>query len=41
MVKRVRKKVPALKIITHYGVGYELAPESISQVRQVMKGCHS
>ena len=37
MVKRVRKKVPALKIITHCGVGYELAPESASAVRQAMR----
>jgi DNA-binding response OmpR family regulator len=37
MVKRVRKKVPALKIITHWGVGYELAPESASAVRQAMR----
>jgi len=37
MVKRVRKKARELRIITHYGEGYELAPESIAEVRSVMR----
>lgn len=36
-VKRVRKKAPAIKIITHYAEGYELAAESVRAVRQAMR----
>lgn len=37
MVKRIRKKAPAIRIITHWGEGYELAPETMTTVRQVMR----
>lgn len=36
-VKRVRKKAPVIRIITHYAIGYELDPQSVRAVRQVMQ----
>jgi DNA-binding response OmpR family regulator len=38
MVKRLRRALPWLRIKTHYGYGYEMAPESIARVRQAMRG---
>jgi predicted dithiol-disulfide oxidoreductase (DUF899 family) len=38
MVKRLRRALPWLRIKTHYGYGYEMAPESIARVRQAMQG---
>lgn len=37
-VKRIRKKVAgAIRIRSHYGMGYELEPESKNWVKQMMK----
>lgn len=36
-VKRVRAKLIGLEIITHYAYGYELGPDSLEAVRDVMK----
>jgi hypothetical protein len=36
-VKRIRAKTkPVIRIRTHYGIGYELEPDSRKQVRQII-----
>jgi DNA-binding response OmpR family regulator len=35
-IKRLRKKAPWIRVITHYGYGYELAPESVKKVRELI-----
>lgn len=39
-VKRIRMKLAhtRIRIVSHYGVGYELAPEGIKIVRQLLQG---
>jgi DNA-binding response OmpR family regulator len=43
-VKRIRKKIRAsdsyrtIAITSHYGIGYELEPESIIMVRAIVRG---
>jgi len=36
-MKRIRKRLPDLKITTHYGFGYELEGEHLQRVRAVIK----
>jgi hypothetical protein len=38
-IKRIRKRFPSLKIRSHYGIGYELDPESRNAVRHILKKC--
>ena len=35
-IKRIRKKTPNLRIITHYAIGYELDTDAIMEVRSVI-----
>lgn len=35
-IKRIRKRVPDLTIISHYGFGYELEGESLKRVRTII-----
>jgi len=37
-VKRIRQRLPWVQIKSHYGYGYELAPESVARVRAAAKG---
>lgn len=40
-IKRIRKKVrPHITIRTHYGIGYELTPESRKRVQQIIRRNH-
>ena len=44
-VKRIRRRLPWVKIISHYGYGYELHPESVKTVRAIVENakapaCH-
>jgi len=38
MVKRIRQRLPWIRITAHYGYGYELEADSITRVRQAMRG---
>lgn len=35
-IKRIRKRIPSIKIKSHYGIGYELEPESRKAVRDIL-----
>lgn len=37
-IKRIRRRLPWIKIRSHYGYGYELAPESIKEIRSILSG---
>lgn len=37
MVKRIRRRLPWLKILTHYNFGYELDGESLAAVRAAIR----
>lgn len=40
-VKRIRQRVPWIKIRSHYGYGYELHPDSVKEVRALITGKHT
>lgn len=37
-IKRIRQRLPWIRINSHYGYGYELDPESVVAVRAAMRG---
>lgn len=37
-IKRIRQRLPWIKIRSHYGYGYELEPESIKVIRNIIRG---